>query len=66
MFPAPRRLDSLTEVDAPKSEVPYHFIPDGAVFDYMRLEVEPSHGDRPNKKKLEECVREKVKTKGEP
>ncbi|KAH3866800.1 hypothetical protein DPMN_029923 [Dreissena polymorpha] len=65
-FPDPQRLDSLPEVDGSKSEVPHHLIPDGAVFDYTRLEVEPNHGDRPNKKKLEECVREKVKTKCEP
>ncbi|KAH3841251.1 hypothetical protein DPMN_114710 [Dreissena polymorpha] len=65
-FPDPRQLYSLPEVDGSKSEVPHHLIPDRAMFDYKRLEVEPNHGDRQNKKKLEECVRKKVKTKGEP
>ncbi|KAH3827500.1 hypothetical protein DPMN_129435 [Dreissena polymorpha] len=61
-FPDPRRLDSLPEVDTSKSEAPHHFSPDEAVFNYTRLEVEASHGDRPNTK-LEERVREKVKTR---
>lgn len=47
-------------------EEPQAFIPDGATFDFSRLTVEPGHGDRPNKKKLKEVIKEKVKTKGKP
>lgn len=42
------------------------FLPEGATFDFSRLAVEPGHGDRPNKKKLKEEIRGKVKTKGKP
>ena len=43
---------------------PQALIPEGATFDLGRLSIEPGHGDRPNKRKLKEGIKEKVKTKG--
>ena len=53
------------ENEAPESVQGPAFLETNATVDYSRHAVEPSHGDRPNKKKLRSRIKEKIKTKGE-
>ncbi|XP_053374031.1 uncharacterized protein LOC123532904 [Mercenaria mercenaria] len=58
-------IDTDTENVAVKPSQEPVFLETNATIDYSRHVVEPSHGDRPNKKKLQAVIKEKIKTKGE-